>query len=1221
MEQTPADHASPSPEPSQQQRLEKMFAQLSHSHPDVLEQQLLTMTQAKGPPAKEAPGGHQFVANIPKRTATTTFEAGSLCGPFRIIERLGEGGMGTVYLAGRDDLPDLRVALKTVSTWSPRLHARFERECRILSALNHPGIAQLIDAGALSNGQPWFAMEYVEGETLDGYLAKNKPGLSEMLAVFLKICEAISHAHQHMVIHRDLKPSNIMIQPNGDPKLLDFGIAATLDPDTGRQATVTGFTEMILTPQYASPEQANGQRLSASSDVYSLGIVLYEMLTGEPPYRFDAPGPLEMMRVINEAPIIRPSKIRAQTGKRSGPFTQQLRGDLDTIILKALERHIQRRYASVEMLAADVRRYLNRQPIAARPASFGYLCQKFLMRHRRSVGAAAGLFVGLLLFSLYAQHQNHLLTQQRDLAERRLQTSEQVTQFMVSLFEHVDPDLAKNREVSAFEILEGGRLQITRNLQEHPEIQSLVLKSLGRVYRSLGHYDVSRELFSQAIDQQDREATWPASFELIQTLQMAGDLNEAEQELARLEASDWTEAKPLDRARLSHARGNMWFSRGQLRQAKEAYSLAAKRLSELPNEEQSKLLNNLATLETELGHFDQAIQQQKQLLGLRRNLYGRQHSKVAEALAELSRLYLKLDELDQAETYMNESEGIYRDLFGDHHPLIVKCLLRRGILARVRSNFEKADTLLGQAFTLATQQLGDNHPLSAAVLKQRAIASYEQGKFELGEKQIRQVLTVQKQALGENHPEVASTMDSLAYYLQKQGKVAAAKPLLQQAIAMKQETLGEAHPVTAETIEALAMIFQDERNFEKAEQLLRQALQIKIGALGEKHRSIAFLYNNLAGLLHDRGKYKEAEKLYQLTLTNLIKNLGDLHPYVAGTYNNLAALLQAQGNHAGAVGYYRKALALWREKHGEDHPRIPLALNNLARTLYFLCDYAEAEALFREAIAKSTQISGARDSRTAFPLGNLAMLLTEIGDYQEAGSLLKQTLSIQREANGPSHFRTLKTQAMLADLDKRLGHLDQAQDAYRAILETVASLPAANRWNPENERLALTEILLLQNRLREAEQVLQKVWSTLKEENDPTPSTQLQVVQALLYRKQGDFTQARPLLEEALQARSAYYGGPHPRVAAAQIELATLLVGSGKAEAALPILEQAAATLSKMPEGHESHQVVQSLKGLVLRQMGNEEEGRSLVSQAHQRLVQRLGETHYLTQAAAQRLE
>ncbi|CAM2009689.1 serine/threonine-protein kinase [Acanthopleuribacter pedis] len=1198
------------PDPAQQQRLQKLFHRLAAEQPRALEAQL-TALSSDPKPEDNAP----FSRLAAKRT---DLDVGGTCGPFRILEKLGEGGMGAVYLAGRDELPEHRVALKTLSAWHPDLRARFEKECRILAGLKHDGIAHLVDAGVLSDGQPWFAMEYVPGTTLDGWIRQHQPDLKTRLHLFLKICEAVIYAHQQMVIHRDLKPGNIMVQDSGTPKLLDFGIAKMLDAETGTPLTVTNRTDRILTPQYASPEQVNGERLGTASDVYSLGVILYELLTDRLPYHFRGGAPLEIMRVINQANITRPSKLRGQTGHSGGAFTRQLRGDLDTITLKALAHDRNRRYAAVDDLAADIRRYLTGMPITARQASTGYRFRKFIKRHPWPVAAVLGMVASLSLFSVYATVQNQQTARQRDLAEQRLASSQRLTGFLVSMFEQIDPDLARNHDISALEVMEAGRRRLNTDLDEDPAVKTLLLNTLARVYASLGRYDQAEALLVNALESGDPNQVMETRFALIHTLQSAGDYKgaQAQLHLAEQEATD----DPRTQARLNQSRGHAALLFGRYPQAQAAFDAVGASSQLLPPEEQAQLIQGRAQLATARGHYDRAIQYRKDVLALRQRLHGRAHSQVASALASLSLTYLETDQRDQAKAYMDQAETLYRDIFGEKHPHWVNCLQRRGQWERLQGNYDQARELFEQARDLALELLGEDHPWTANVIHHLAVLNHNQGDFPAAEALYRQTADIRRRILGANHPALATCLGNLAYLKQNQSEYDAAEDLLRQAISIQIERLGEQHPDLAESYQTLALIHQQRGRYRQAEPLLHKALSIKVAALGENHQSVGFLLNNLAGAMQDLGKLDGAERLYQRTLTNLKHNLGDKHRYVAGTLNNLGSLSQDKGDYAAAENYYRQALDTYLKTLKEDHPAVGRAQNNVAMALFLRGDYAAAEPLFRASLATTRAALGEDHPSTAVRLGNLGRLLLVVGKYAEAEPLIQQALPIFRTKLGKHHRRVFQTEALWADLNQRRGDLSQAKTRYETLFETLDALPEATRPRLAMERAKFAELHLLSGRIERAEAVLTQAEKEAGEDPAPFLQAALHLARAKLLRGQGDPTAAEPHLEQALALRTGRLGEHHPLVAAVRLEQAEHLAARQRWRQALETVEGALAAATALPEEHESRAAMHSLKGLILTQVGEQEAGQSLMRNTRETLSRRLGEGHYLTREAQKRL-
>ncbi|MEE8536601.1 MAG: serine/threonine-protein kinase, partial [Acidobacteriota bacterium] len=436
-------------------------------------------------------------------------------GPYKLLRPLGRGGMGQVYLATRaGEVFRQYVALKVIRRGldTEDILRRFRAEQQILATLHHANIAHLIDGGVTDDGQSYLVMEYVEGTPITTYCDGRQMTLEERVLLFRQVCEAVHHAHRNLVVHRDLKPSNILVTVEGVPKLLDFGIAKLLDPvASGMSVPTTQADGRVMTPEYASPEQVRGETITTASDVYALGVLLYELLVGRRPYHFERRTPQEIERVIckqepeppsavlekavdgqptdGTPPPMKPDEISTARGMTVERLRRRLNGDLDTIVLKALRKEPERRYASAQQLAEDLGRYLAGLPVLARPDTATYRAQKFVRRHR--VGVAMTLIVVSLLLSfsvVSAVQSAEIRAKAEDVAQER-DRAEEVIEFLVALFETPDPKVSKGNTVTARELLETGAARVEADLKEQPEVQADMMTVMSRVYRSLGLYD------------------------------------------------------------------------------------------------------------------------------------------------------------------------------------------------------------------------------------------------------------------------------------------------------------------------------------------------------------------------------------------------------------------------------------------------------------------------------------------------------------------------------------------------------------------------------------------------------------------------------------------------------------------------------------------------------------------------------------------------------------
>src|SRR5512136_1792857 len=454
-------------------------------------------------------------------TLGSTGETARTVGPYHLLQKIGEGGMGEVWVAEQHKPIHRRVALKLIKAGmdTRQVIARFESERQALAMMDHPAIAKVFDAGETAQGHPYFVMEYVQGIPITAYCDKNRLTTKERLELFRLICEGVQHAHQKAIIHRDLKPSNILVVIQDGvavPKIIDFGVAKATAQTLTERTMYTELGVLIGTPEYMSPEQAEmtGLNVDTRTDVYSLGAILYELLVGALPFdpkELRRAGFDEIRRKIREEDPPKPSTKLSTMGEASATqarnrrtervaLIRQIRGDLDWITMKALEKDRTRRYGSPSDLAADIERYLHHQPIVARPPSTAYKARKFVRRHRFGVGVAGSVAMLLIAFSVLTALQAARIARERDRANREAEASRQVSEFLTGLFKVSDPSEARGNSVTAREILDKGADKIERELRGQPLVQGKLMSTMGLVYESLGLYSPAQALLEKALD-------------------------------------------------------------------------------------------------------------------------------------------------------------------------------------------------------------------------------------------------------------------------------------------------------------------------------------------------------------------------------------------------------------------------------------------------------------------------------------------------------------------------------------------------------------------------------------------------------------------------------------------------------------------------------------------------------------------------------------------------
>jgi len=771
-------------------------------------------------------------------------------GPYRVLRELGRGGMGVVYLAERADGQfEQQVALKLIKRGmdSDEISRRFLVERQILARLQHPNIARLLDGGVSEAGQPFFAMEFVNGAALMNYCDERTLSIDERLKMLLKIGRAVQYAHQQLVVHRDLKPSNILVTAEGQPMLMDFGIAKLLDTEeAGGGLTRTGMR--LVTPEYGSPEQARGDAVTTATDVYALGVILYELLTGQRPYSFPERTPEAMLEVISTVPAIRPSE-----GAADAALQRSLRGDLDTIVLKALRKEPERRYASVEALLEDIARYRAGLPVTARPDTLGYRSGKFLRRHLIAAIAASLVVAALLTGLSVALWQTRVASQEAAKAN-------EVRAFLEEMFRASDPTRALGEELTARELLERGAARIETDLAEQPEIQIEMMAVLGSLFESLGLYEQSIEMYEKSLE---GRRTTNTLMGLGNVVRSSGDLERAEAllheglERVRAEHGDKHERT----AKALNSLGLLMVEKGEYEAGEALYREALEIRRKLFGEEDEDyvmVLANLAQVTKYKGDYEAAVPLYREAIALRKQLLGENHPSVANVIGNLGVLMAQRGDVEEGEALSLEALEIRRRVLDPEHPDIAMTLNNLAMTYHVKGDFESAATSMREAIALNRKIYGDENRRIATNLHNMAWFLRESGDFEESTAMHEEALAMRRKVLGDEHPAVADTMRHLADVLMLQGQLARAEPLLDEALAIQDEALQPDHPRRASTLFVLGRLRLDQGHAAEAEPLLREGLEIREAQLTEGNWKLAEAHSLLAECLAGLGRTEEA---------------------------------------------------------------------------------------------------------------------------------------------------------------------------------------------------------------------------------------------------------------------------------------------------------------------------------------------------------------------------
>jgi serine/threonine-protein kinase len=754
---------------------------------------------------------------------------GQAVGPYRLLAELGSGGMGTVYLAERaDEQFRQRVALKILrgGTGDGELHRRFRLERQVLARLQHPGIARLYDGGVTEDGRPWFSMEHVDGRALDRFCVEGKLPLARRIALVIQACDAVQHAHRNMIVHRDLKPSNILVTDEGEVRLLDFGIAKLLDAAEASETRLTRTDARAMTPEYASPEQVRGEPVSGASDVYALGVVLYQILTDRRPYSLDALSPSELERVVCETDPPAPSTV-VEDGERR----RALAGDLDTIVRKALTKEPERRYATVDALAEDLRRHLDGRPVLARPDTASYRVRKFVRRHRWGVAAAVAILASLVAGVAVASWQARAARDQARSATRERDRAQRVTEMLVGLFEAADPGETGGETISARTLLDRGRARLSADVGADAAVHATLALAMGRAYRNLGMYDDAESLLASALRERRslaRDGADPAVGEALNEL------------------------------------GGLLFDRGHGTDAAERFREALAIYGADPSADSEALATthaNLGGAYWRLASLDSAVTHLRQAAELWRAAPPGPDNDLALTLGNLGAALMDAGDLVAADSLLREAVEAHRRRSPSGSDDLAKTLNNVGALHWRQGDHAGAELLFREGLDIRERIFGSRHPDVVTARHNLAAVLVKQGKLGEAERMYRDVLALRRETFREPHPSVASALNNLGMVLQDRGNLEEAEALLREALTLKRKVWDGEHPEIAAALHNLAELLRRRGQLQEAESLFREALAMRRSLLGEEHEKTAATARALAALLSETGREEEERAL------------------------------------------------------------------------------------------------------------------------------------------------------------------------------------------------------------------------------------------------------------------------------------------------------------------------------------------------------------------------
>ena len=851
---------------------------------------------------------HQLPTGLgaPRTTQSQAAATGGTLGPYRLLDLLGEGGMGEVWVAEQTHPMRRLVALKLIKSGmdSRQMIARFDAERQALALMDHAAIATVLDGGTTEDGRPYFAMEYVKGEPITTYCDRMRLGTEERLSLFLQVCDGVQHAHQKGIIHRDLKPSNVLVTVRDDgaaPKIIDFGVAKAIAQPLVAGTLFTSLGMMIGTPEYMSPEQAEsgGVDIDTRTDVYALGVLLYELLTGCLPFdrqELLQKGIIELTRVLREKDPLRPSIRITQLGpgsaevaasRRTDPnkLAGRLRGDLDWITMKALEKDRTRRYGSVSDLAADLRRHLNNQPVLASPPSTWYRVGKFVRRHRAGVSAAATLIAMLVAFAATTGIQARRIALERDRANREAEIAKAVNDFLqndllaqAGASSQARPDTKPDPDLKVRTALDRAAASIEGKFAGQPLVEASIRHTIGKTYDDLGLFAEAEKHMARALDLR-RQVLGEEDASLVTGM---SDLAAVFMREAKYDEADRLLARSLQTARRTLGElhpdtlttvsmlGRLYVSQGKHSEAEALYLKLLEDRQRVLGEHHLDTLETmgaLASLYWRQGRYAEAEPVREKVVEFQRRVLGEEHPGTLTSMNNLALLYSYRGKYADAEALFNRVLEMMRRVLGEEH---LETMIASGNLGLVyfrQGRHSEAESLFKKTLELKQRVLGETHPETLTSMNNLAVLYRAEGKYRQSESLYVQVVDRQRRVLGEEHPNMLLTMNGLGLLYELQGRNAQAEALYANVLDVQRRVLGEEHPDTINTLSNLASVYVKEDRNAEAEPLLVKAEEVRRRVLGEQHPDTLRSMSSVGSIYVRVGKYDQAESVLRSALS------------------------------------------------------------------------------------------------------------------------------------------------------------------------------------------------------------------------------------------------------------------------------------------------------------------------------------------------------------------